>query len=140
VFRVHQRSLSHFDPIDKNLATPLFVKEDAVAHVPQLGEYAGGAGRVGHESEAIGGRCGPRHGRLTEDKLTCEPDTGITHVRAIGHRAAPANIEGDHRLHRHGVQESEERVGDVEEVEELQVRDGHGRLARAHLDGDGVAR
>ena len=105
----------------------------------QLGEEAGGAGRVGDESEAIGRRCGPRHGRLTEDKLACEPDRGITHVRVIGHRAAPANIEGDHCPHRHGVQESEEPVGDVEEVEELQVRDRHRRLARAHLDGDGVA-
>jgi len=116
----------------------LLVKEDAVAHVPQLGEYAGRAGRIGDESEAIGGRCGPRHGCLTEDKLTCKPDGWITHVRAIGHRAAPADIEGDRRVHRDGVQESEERVGDVEEVEELQVGDAHGRLACAHVDGDSV--
>ena len=107
--------------------------------MPQLGEGAGRAGRVGHESEAIGGRCGPRHSGLAEDKLTCEPHRGITHVRAIGHRAAPAKIEGDRRRHERGVQESEEPVGDVEEVEELQVCNVHGRLARAHLDRDGVA-
>ena len=117
---------------------PLCVKEDAVAHMPQLSEGTGGTGRVRYESKTIGGRRGPCHGRLTEDKLTCEPDVGIAHVRAIGHRAAPADIEGDGRLHERGVQESEEPVGDVEEVEELQVRDGHERLARAHLDGDGV--
>jgi len=56
----------------------------------------------------------------------------------IGHRAAPVQVEGEARWHRDGAEEVEERIGDVEEVAQLQVGDGHRRLARAHLDRDSV--
>jgi hypothetical protein len=100
-------------------STALLVKEDAVTHVPQLGKNAGSAGWIRNESEAIRIRCGPRHRRLAKDKLTRKPDSRIAHMRVIGRRAAPADIEGAGGLHERRVQESEERVGDVEEIEEL---------------------
>ena len=43
-------------------------------------------------------------------------------------------------MHRDGVQESEERVWDVEEVKEMNVRGGHRALPGSHLDIHAVVR
>jgi hypothetical protein len=113
--------------------------EHSVAHVPQLSKGTGRAGWIRNKSEPAGVARRPLHGRLVKDEIARKSNGRIVHLRTIGHWAGPLNREGASRSDGWGILGAQQRVGNIKEIEKLQVVDRQRGVSRSHLHGNRVS-